>query len=63
MIHKLIELRSAKLAVARVNDVTHAVARAGCAQLIELLSPGGPDREAHISKAHSDHWIAVGIWF
>ena len=61
MIRKLIELRSTKLAIARVDDATRAVARAGCAQLIELLSPGGPDPKAHISKAHSGRWIAVGI--
>lgn len=61
MIRKLIELRSAKLAIARVDDATRAVARAGCAQLIDILSPGGLGPNTHVSKAHSGCWIAVGI--
>lgn len=61
MIHKLIELGSAQLAIARVDDVSLAVARAGCARLIESMSASGADSKAHISKAHSGHWIAVGM--
>lgn len=61
MFHKLIELPTASLAIARVGTATRDAARPACVQLIEEISRGKPGHYPIVNRSHSGARIAVGV--
>lgn len=61
MIERLIETTDLRFAIARAAEDSRAATRAGCAELLERLTPAGMQPYEHVSKSHCGRWIAVAL--